>query len=210
MNSKGRTALLVLDMQLDFCHPEGAYARNGLSSPALAELIPRIARVMEQVRQDPSARIIASQFTVLTDGKDGPPIGLGHLTSLRPFLMKEGFRLGEPGREVVPELRDYDFTLLKTRYSAFYGTPLEAILLALGVSRLIFTGIATNGAVEATMRDAAMRDYECIVLEDCCASFKPAQHQASVLNMAGIGRVISSQEFLTNSRKPLTSGNTAP
>ncbi len=195
MNGKGRTALLVLDMQVDFCLPGGAYARNGLSSPALAELIPRIAAIMRQVRQDQAARIIASQFTVLTDGKDGPPIGLGHLVGLRPFLQQEGFRLGEPGREVVPELADYDYSLLKTRYSAFYGTPLEPILLVLGVSRLIFTGIATNGAVEATLRDAAMRDYECIVLEDCCASFRPEQHQASILNMASLAKIINSNEL---------------
>ncbi len=195
MVGNGRTALLVLDMQVDFCHPEGAYARNGLSSPALAELVPRIASVIRQARQDPAARIIASQFTVLTDGKDGPPIGLGHLTGLRPFLMNEGFRLGEPGREVVPELRDYDYSLLKTRYSAFYGTPLEPILLALGVSRLIFTGIATNGAVEATLRDAAMRDYECIVLADCCASFKPEQHQASLMNMVSLATITDLASF---------------
>lgn len=195
MGGKGRTALLVLDMQVDFCDPGGAYARNGLSSPLLAELIPRIAGVIRQVRQDSSARIIASQFTVLTDGKGGPPIGLGHLTALRPFLLQEGFRLGEAGREVVPELRDYDYTLLKTRYSAFYGTPLEPILLALRVSRLLFTGIATNGAVEATLRDAAMRDYECIVIEDCCASFRPEQHQASLLNMASLAKIIKSDEL---------------
>ncbi len=196
MRQPGRTALLILDMQLDFCAPQGVYARNGLSSPGLTALIPRIAKLIERLRQaDPTARIIASQFTVLTDGKDGPPIGLGHLTALRPFLLHEGFRLGTPGREVVPELRDYDFTLLKTRYSAFYGTPLEPILLALGVTRLIFTGIATNGAVEATLRDAAMRDYECVVLEDCCASFSPEQHHASLLNMASLGRVTSSDEW---------------
>ena len=77
-----------------------------------------------------------------------------------------------------------------------YQTELEKILVSLGVSSLVFTGIATNGVVEGTARDAIMRGWHVITLSDCVASFSQELHDASLVNLANIGTVVSSDQFL--------------
>lgn len=189
-----KLALLVFDMQVDFCHPEGVYHRlGGFNLDAINKITPRIRQVMETAR---AARIpiIGTKFTVFSD-LDGKAIGLGHLAELRPFLAQEGFRQGSAGQQIIPELPRPDYEIEKTRFSAFYSTLLDALLRALKAERLILTGIATNGAVEATARDAIMRDLSTTILRDCTASFNPALHQASLANLASLGRVCDSSEM---------------
>ncbi len=189
------TALIVFDMQGDFCHLEGVYQRLGkLPGDKIAAIIPNIRRVMEAGRKM-HFPIIATKFTIFT-GLQGEAIGLGHIGQLRPFLQEEGFRQNSPGHRVISELPEPDYEVEKTRFSAFYSSPLEALLRALKISRLVLTGIATNGAVEATARDALMRDFELITLSDCVTSFNADLHQASLLNLAAMGRLLSSSHWL--------------
>ena len=191
------TALLVFDMQVDFCHPDGVYQRLGnLPGDGIAAIIPNVRRAMEAARL---ARlpIIATKFTVFTD-LDGKAIGLGHVGQLRPFLGEAGFRQGSPGQAVIPELPRPDYEVEKTRFSAFYSSSLEALLKALGVRQLVLTGIATNGAVEATARDALMRDYELITLTDCVTSFNPTLHAAALLSLASMGQTLTAEEWIAH------------
>ncbi len=188
-------ALLVIDMQMDFCHPNGVYQHLGnLPGTGIQAIIPNI-RLMMEVARARRIPIIATKFTVFTD-LDKKAIGLGHLGQLLPFLQQEGFRQGSPGQQIIPELPHPDYEIEKTRYSAFYSSPLEALLRALQVKELILTGIATNGAVEATAHDAIMRDYEIVTLKDCVTSFAAALHEASLLNLAAMGQVKNSTEWL--------------
>lgn len=189
-----RMVLMVMDMQGDFCNRDGVFARNGFSVDPIQMIIPRIARVMEECRRR-RIPIVASKLTVLTD-LDGQAMGLGHLAHLRPFLAKEGFRDGTPGQAVIPELPRPDYEFRKWGYSAMHQTELEKLLRALRAETLVFTGIATNGVVEGTARDASMREYEVVTLSDCVAGYNPKLHEASLLNLANIGRVITSEEFL--------------
>lgn len=189
-----RMVLMVMDMQGDFCNRDGVFARNGFSVDPIQMIIPRIARAMEECRRR-RIPIVASKLTVLTD-LDGQAMGLGHLAHLRPFLAKEGFRDGTPGQAVIPELPRPDYEFRKWGYSAMHQTELEKLLRALRAETLVFTGIATNGVVEGTARDASMREYEVVTLSDCVAGYNPKLHEASLLNLANIGRVITSEEFL--------------
>lgn len=190
----GRTVLMVMDMQRDFCSREGVFARNGFSVDAIETIVPRIKRVMEASKRH-RIPIVASKLTVLTD-LDGSAMGLGHLAKLRPFLAKEGFRDGSPGHQLLPELPKPDYEFRKWGYSAMYQTELEKLLRALNAETVVFTGIATNGVVEGTARDASMREFEVVTLSDCVAGYNQALHEASLKNLANIGRVMTSEEFL--------------
>lgn len=192
----GHTVLMVMDMQRDFCSRDGVFARNGFSVEAIEAIVPRIVRVMEACHRH-RVPIIASKLTVLTD-LDGKAMGLGHLAQLRPFLAKEGFRVGTPGHELLPELPRPDYEFKKWGYSAMYQTECEKLLRALNAETCVFTGIATNGVVEGTARDASMREYPVVTLSDCVAGYRQDLHEASLKNLGNIGRVITSEEFVKN------------
>jgi ureidoacrylate peracid hydrolase len=196
----GRTVLMVMDLQRDFCSRDGVFARNGFSVEAIEAIVPRIGRVMEACRQR-GVPIVASKLTVLTD-LDGSAMGLGHLATLRPFLAKEGFRDGTPGHQLLAELPRPDYEFRKWGYSAMYQTELEKLLRALRATTVVFTGVATNGVVEGTARDAAMRELEVVTLSDCVAGYNPELHAASLMNLANIGRVMTSDEFLGSAASP--------
>lgn len=190
----GRTVLMVMDMQRDFCRRDGVFARNGFSVEAIQAIVPAVARVMHECRRR-RIPIIASKLTVLED-LDGKAMGLGHLATLRPFLAEGGFRAGTPGHELLPELPRPDYEFRKWGYSAMYQTELEKILRALGTETCVFTGIATNGVVEGTARDASMREYQVVTLSDCVAGYRQELHEASLKNLANIGTVTTSAAWL--------------
>jgi nicotinamidase-related amidase len=187
-------ALLVLDMQNDFLTPKGVYRRlGGLDVTQVSAIIPNVKTAMEKAKSA-GVPVIGTKFTVLT-GLKGEAIGLGHLEKLRPFLKQEGFRQGSEGHNFVAELPKPDYEVLKTRFSAFYASPLEAILKSLGVKTVVMTGVATYGAVEATAREAIVRDYEIVTLSDCCASFSPMLQESALTNLAAMGQVTTVDKF---------------
>lgn len=194
MTFEPRVVLMVMDMQNDFCSPKGVFARNGFSVTAIEAIVPNIKRVMD-VALTNRIPIVATKLTILED-LDGKAMGLGHLLKLRPFLVKEGFRADGWGHGCIPELPRANYEVRKWGYSAIYQTELEKVLESLGARTLIFTGIATNGVVEGTARDAGIRGYEIVTLSDCVAGYNQSLHNASLLNLANIGRVMPSSEFL--------------
>jgi nicotinamidase-related amidase len=188
------TVLMVCDMQRDFCDHDGVFARNGYDVSAIWEIVPNIKRVMEACKAK-RIPIVATKLTILTD-LDGNAMGLGHLKEIRPFLAQEGFRVGTPGHEIIPQLPKPDYEARKWGYSAMYQTELEKIVRSLGAQTLVFTGIATYGVVEGTARDAAAREFHVVTLSDCVTGYNRKLHEASLLSLANIGKVITSTEFL--------------
>ena len=186
--------LMVMDMQNDFCSRDGVFARNGFSVEAIEAIVPRIKPVMEACLE---ARIpiVATRLTILED-LDGKAMGLGHLRTLRPFLAEEGFRADSWGHDNIPDLPKPNYVVRKWGYSALYQTELAKVLTSLGGNTLVFAGIATNGVVEGTARDANMRGFEIVTLSDCVAGYNQKLHEASLLNLANIGKVVPSTELL--------------
>jgi nicotinamidase-related amidase len=92
------------------------------------------------------------------------------------------FKLGTWGTQVHDALapREGDFDIVKHRVSPFYGTSLEVICRAQGIGRLILCGVSTNGVVHSGAREAHDRDYECIILEDCCAGVTVQEHEHAI------------------------------
>jgi len=190
-----RTALLTIDLQNDFIHPEGAYGRAGQRADSIAALPERIAPLAKALRQR-GGHYISAQFTLVPDAK-GEPLIAPHLKKLRPFLGKGDFAPGSFGHSLVDSLAPADFVIEKVAYSALYQTRLEYIMRAVGIDNLIIGGIVTNGGVASTLRDAHLRNIETVLLTDGSAAFKPDVHDATLLSLATVTHEMSCQEALT-------------
>jgi nicotinamidase-related amidase len=188
------SALLLLDLQNDFLHANGAYGRAGQGKSEIAALPAKLKPLAELFRKQ-GGLVGATMFT-LVPGKGGDPMISPHLKKLRPFLSKGDFAPGSWGQALVDELQPADFSVEKIAYSAFYMTRLEWVLRMQGVRKLYCAGIVTNGGVASTVRDAHVREFECVVLEDGCAAFTPELHRAAieglrpVAGIATIGEVV--------------------
>ena len=188
------TALLLCDLQNDFLHPQGAYGRAGQSAPEIAALPARIAPLAQALRAR-GGLVIATHFT-LVPGRGGEPIVSPHLKKLRPFLARGDFAPGSWGQATIDALQPVDVSVEKVAYSAFYMSRLEWVLRKLDVKRLLVCGIVTNGGVASTFRDAHVRDFDAILIEDGCAAFTPAAHRAAVEGLRPVGRVATIAEMM--------------
>jgi len=189
-----RTALLLVDLQNDFLHPDGAYARGGAASADLVALPARLAPVARTLKAE-GGLLVASRFTLWPDAR-GEPMIAPHLKALRPFLARGDFAAGGWGHAVVDALPRPDLAVDKVAYSAFFNTQLEWVLRHAGIETLVVAGIVTNGGVASTVRDAHVREFEVVVLADGCAAFSRAAHETSLADMAGIARIVRCDEFV--------------
>jgi ureidoacrylate peracid hydrolase len=188
------SALLLLDLQNDFLHANGAYGRAGQRSDEIAVLPQRLRPLVDLSRQR-EILIGATTFT-LVPGRGGEPMISPHLKRLRPFLAKGDFAPGSWGQALVDELQPSDFSVEKIAYSAFYMSRLEWVLRLHDIKRLYFAGIVTNGGVASTVRDAQVRDFECVVLEDGCAAFSPEVHRAAIEGLRPVARIATIDEAM--------------
>jgi len=188
------TALLICDLQNDFLHPDGAYGRAGLGTPEIAALPGRLAPLARHLRAA-GGWVVATQFT-LVPGRGGAPMISPHLAALRPFLRQGDFLPGAWGHQIVDELQPMDAAVEKIAYSAFYMTRLEWVLRRCGITRLLVCGIVTNGGVASTVRDAHVRDFACVVLEDGCAAFDRETHEAAIAGLRPVCEIRTVKEGL--------------
>ncbi|HKJ62712.1 MAG TPA: isochorismatase family cysteine hydrolase [Hyphomicrobiales bacterium] len=180
------TALLIIDMQRDFCDEGGYIASMGYDISPARQIIPNVRAVRDAVSAW-GGSIVLTREGHRPDLSDLPPlkawrsrrggveVGVGG--PLGRVLVR-----GEAGWEIVPELapRPGEIIVDKPGYSAFHATDLERILTAKGVRRLIFTGVTTDICVHSTLRSAVDRGYECVLVEDGCAATVAENHRAAV------------------------------
>ena len=190
----GRTGLLIVDLQNDFLHPDGAYARGGQGAAAIAALPGKLKPLADAIRAT-GGWIVSTHFT-LVPGKGGEPLISPHLKALRPFLSKGDFAPASWGHALVDELAPSDLQVEKVAYSAFYMTRLEWMLRKAGIEKLIVGGIVTNGGVASTVRDAHVRDIEVTVLSDGSAAFDDATHQTAIAALKPVARIATVAEIL--------------
>jgi len=209
-----QTAVLVIDMQNDFGAKGGMFDLAGLDLSVIRGAIAPTARIIAAAREQ-GVPVIYVNEEVRADLSDLATAESPHRRMSQ--RMGTGNRMiapdGREGRirvehtwntEVLPELapREGDTVVIKRRWSGFYGTELDAKLRGFGARYLIVTGCTTSVCVESTIRDAAFRDYACLLPADCTG--QPAMgepcvstHDASLLIIARhFGWVTTSQEVL--------------
>ncbi len=195
--------LLIVDLQNDFLHPEGAYARGQTTSEEARLLPSRVRPVAQALKklgthgESHSPGLVCASLFTLWPNAHGEPMVSPHLLAKRSFLRKGDFAPGSWGQSVVETLVDeVDVCVQKVAYSAFFNTQLDWVLRRAGVNTLVVCGIVTNGGVASSVRDAHVRDYDTVVLSDGCAAFTQAQHEAALADMASVAQVMSCEEFL--------------
>ncbi len=189
-----RSALVLVDLQNDFIHPKGAYARGGQGADDIAALPARLKPVIDALRAAGGV-VVSTQFTLVPD-RDGEPLIAKHLKALRPFLAAGDFAPGSWGQALIDDLAPAEFSVEKVAYSAFYMSRLEFVLRRAGIDRLVFAGIVTNGGVAATLRDAHVREFETILLSDGCAAFKRETHDVTVASLGAVSPVMTCADFI--------------
>ncbi len=187
------TALLVIDMQNGFCHPDGSFGELGLDVSMCTAAIEGCAELVDAARAA-GVPVIFTRYVYRSDYRDGGVL----VHDLMPALAEaRSLAAGSWDAELVDELRprEDDFVVDKNRYSAFYGTGLEPILTSLGVRRLVICGVTTNMCVETTARDASQRDYHTFVVSDATGELDRARHESALATLGfGFGRVVSRAE----------------
>lgn len=192
--SRHDTALLVIDMQNDFLHPQGAYARGGGVSAMMGALPERIVPLVSAARAA-GIYTLATQFTLVPD-RDGQPMIGDHMRKLRPFLAQGDFLPGEFGHQTLDQLGRFHTLIEKVAFSAFYQSRLEFVLNRAGIKHVLLCGIVTNGGVASTAREAQVRDFSVTVIGDACAAATSEIHEAALADLANVVEVRSQNEVL--------------
>jgi nicotinamidase-related amidase len=196
------TALIVVDMQNDFCKPGWVFDRLGIDLSMYPPLFARLARLLNGARQA-SVPVIYIQMTMLAGHRCDSPAQLRFNMRLLPASQD----LSEPplytlegtsGHEIIPELAPlaHDIVVRKYRSSAFWGTNLDMLLRSNSIETLVVCGCTTEGCVESTARDALFNDYYVVLPEDCVASDDQLQHEASLFLMRQRFDVVNSAGIL--------------
>jgi nicotinamidase-related amidase/gamma-glutamylcyclotransferase (GGCT)/AIG2-like uncharacterized protein YtfP len=187
-------ALLVIDMQRDFLDPGGFGAALGNDVRRLQSAVAPIARVLEWARRN-GLLILHTREGHRPDLTDCPPAkwARGNLTLRIGDEGPMGRLLirGAPGHDFIPELRplENEVVLDKPGKGAFYATDLEALLRNRSIRQILVTGVTTEVCVQSTVREANDRGYDCLVLEDCVASYLPELHAAALAMVRAQGGI---------------------
>ena len=172
-----KTAVIVVDVQNDFCSPDGALGKVGQPTESAMAMIPNLQRLLTAARAA-EAPVIFIQ-TIHEDATDSEA-WVGRLAGKVAAICRKN-TWGAEFTEVAP-LPD-EPVVIKHRYSAFINTRLDTVLRTYKIENLIMTGVSTNVCVESTARQGYMLDYNIVFLSDCTAAYSQAEHDMSLYNM---------------------------
>jgi ureidoacrylate peracid hydrolase len=190
------TCVVVVDMQNDFCAPDGFFASVGVDVSACLAIVPQIQRILAAAR----AAGLPILYTRMSNSPDAMlPLqhrilpGRDRMTARTAVCVT-----GTSGAEIVDELapEDGDLIVDKSQYSAFFKTELEDLLSARGIDTVVVTGATTNVCVDSFVRDAYFRAIDVVVVGDAVASYESSIHDATLTNIDLLFGAVSDTEYV--------------
>jgi ureidoacrylate peracid hydrolase len=189
------SALIVVDVQNDFCHSEGCFGKRGFDMGPIQDIFPPL-RLLIRRRAASGFPLSCSRWSIRRIANGRPITGWSGSSPVRPTavptipfpgpgvwgqtLVVEGTWGADLCEGFEPE--PGDILLKKNRYGGFTGTNLDLILRSLGVKTILMTGVATNVCVESTAREGFMLDYNVVMVDDACATTSREEHEGTLLN----------------------------
>jgi len=172
------SAVVVVDMQNDFCHPEGHFPKNGKDVSAMTASVPPLVEFVRAAQARGVMVVFIRQLTL--------PHGMSDSPAWLRFKCRDGkspeYTLkGSWGAELVDGLvpGPRDVVVEKFRPDAFVRTPLDGILRACGIQTLVVVGNSTEGCVESTIRGGSYHDYYIVAVMDLITSTNAELHAGS-------------------------------
>ncbi|MCY4155700.1 MAG: isochorismatase family protein [Gammaproteobacteria bacterium] len=174
-----KSALIVIDLQNAFCHQDGTLGKSGLDTERLGSVIKPLRTVIERGHAVGMPVLWTVQEHFATDSRRARKRLPSH-TSKRKGVSALA---GSWDAQIVDELQDLvtdpTYVIRKHRFGGFYETRLQLVLEQLGVEALFITGLTANACVETTMREAYLRDFDVVAVEDCISGVNPAWEQSA-------------------------------
>ncbi|MBT8445888.1 MAG: isochorismatase family protein [Gammaproteobacteria bacterium] len=168
-----KSALLVIDLQNGFCHEDGTLGQSGLDVGRISAVIPTLRSVIEQCRAAGMPVLWTLQEHFQTDRRRARKALQPHTAKRKGVVALAGTWDAAIVDELADLADDPSLIIRKHRFGGFYETRLDIVLEQLGIQHLFVTGATTNACVETTVREAYLRDYDVIAIEDCIAGVRP-------------------------------------
>lgn len=188
----GDSALVVIDVQNDFCSPEGVMAKSGKDVSGVVAMMPRLERLIEGAHQSNVPVILVRT----THSPETTSQAWSHRTGRAeqaPNCLPDSWGAEFFGLKPEPD----DFIVTKHRYSAFNSPDFIELISRLNKPSLLFCGVATNVCVETSLRDATCSDYYSTLVEDCSSAYLRSLHEGAVHNVkSNFGQVVTAVEVL--------------
>ena len=186
------TLFLVMDMMNDIVAEDGFNAQTYGVQVKQRNVLANTASAIGKARAA-GVRVAYVRVGFSSDYRECPPAS----PIFSGARNNKIFQLGTKGTEIHPMLtpQEGDFDIVKHRVSPFYGTSLEPILRAYAIERVVLCGVSTNGVVHSGARDAHDRDYEVVILEDCCAGVTADEHDHALACLGRYAKILASSEF---------------
>ncbi len=214
-------AIMVIDMQADFCAKGGYINAQGIDISATRAVIPPIQALLAAARRHPDISIIHTREGHRPELADLPGNkrwrseqvcpGIGQQGPLGKILVR-----GQPGWELIPELApaEGEIVIDKPGKGAFYATDLDHVLRVKGITHLVMAGLTTDVCVHTTIREANDRGLETLLVRDATAATESRHYQATITmtEMQGglFGATCQSDELIDALDRHLPIGETPP
>ena len=187
-----KTALVVVDVQNDFCDVKGAFGKRGFGLAHVEQSVENLLPFVEECRKS-NIRVVFVR-TLHNNWTDSDTWVARMAGAGREMLICRPDTWGAEFYRVSPQANDFITT--KHRFSGFVGTDLNLVLKARGIETLLMTGVASNVCVETTARDAYNLDYQIILVEDCCGAFSAEEHASTITNISKYFGTVSDSKTL--------------
>ncbi len=188
---RAQAALLVIDMQNAYCHPDGVFARSAPDPLACQRVILPCGELVGTARAAGVPVLHAAKVSL------APAVATASFHNTRragPGMMQ----VGEWDAEIVDGVRPApgEIVLHKLAYSAFFGTALDPVLQRLGTRALVLVGVTTSICVESTARDAAQRGFDVYVVGDASAEWVPQRHERAIEQLGyAFARIVTTRQL---------------